>query len=168
MHIVSRNSLHEQGSPLTYHRYGLEFIKYPPLSLGEEKLCLRCVSSDKPSVSNEKTTLEQAGFRVSYSGKDVFPDSMSFSFVNVNDGLTMEALQDWKELCCDLRNGGSVSPEAYKGVLLLADLAYDNKTVIKQYTLYGVFPEEISFDSGYGTSVNAQIVNLTLSLDYWE
>lgn len=168
MHIVSRNSLTAQGSPLTYHRYGMTFLKLPPISLGDEKLSLRCISADKPSVSNEKTVIEQAGFRVSYSGKDVFPDNMSFTFVNVNDGLTVEAFQDWKEFACNLRNGGSVDPSVYKGVLQLADLAYDNKTVVKTYTLYGVFPEELSFDGGYGTSVSPQIVNLTLSLDYWE
>lgn len=168
MHIVSRSSLHAQGSPLTYHRYGMTFLKMPPISLGDEKLSLRCISADKPSVQNEKTTLEQNGFRVHYSGKDIFPDNMSFTFVNVNDGLTIEALQDWKEFACNLRTGGSVSPDVYKGVMQLADLAYDNKTVIKTYTLYGVFPEDISFDSGYGTSVSPQIVNVTFSLDYWE
>lgn len=156
------------GSPLTYHRYGMTFLKLPPIGITDENLCLRCLSADKPSVSNEKTNIEQGGFRVSYSGKDIFPDNMSFTFVNVNDGLTAEAFQDWKEFACNLRSGGSVDPSVYKGVLQLADLAYDNETVIKTYTLYGVFPEEISYDGGYGTSVSPQVVNLTLSLDYWE
>lgn len=168
MHIPSRNSLLQQGAPLTYHRYGLDFIKLPPISLSSEKLCLRCTSNDKPSVQNEKTTIEQAGFSVHYSGKDVFSGEMSFTFFDVQDGLTSQALQDWKEFCCNLRNGGSVDASTYKGVCQMADLAVDNKTVIKTFTIYGMFPTDISPSAGYSSSVDAQQWNVTFSYDYWE
>ena len=168
MHIVSRSSLTALGAPLTYHKYGMTIMNLPAIGLSEEKLVLRCLSSDKPSVSNDKTNVEQAGFRISYSGKDVYPDNMSFTFLSTGEGATIEALQMWKEYCCSARTGGSTAPSYYKATMLLSDLSYDNETVIKTYNCYGVFPEEISFSDGYGTSVEAQVVNITMSLDWWE
>ena len=168
MNIVSRNSLTQLGAPLTYHKYALSFYDLPPIGISDEQLCLRCMSADKPSVTNEKTNIEQAGFRVSFSGKDVYPDSMSFTFLSTGEGATIEALQSWKEFCCNARSGGSVAPEVYKATCAMADLAYDNKTIIKLYTCYGFFPEDINFSDGYSPSVDGQIVNVTFNLDWWE
>lgn len=167
MNIISRNSLTALGSPLTYHRYALTFLDLPTIGITDEQLCLRVLSADKPTISNEKTTVEQAGFRIFYAGKDEFSDSISFSFLSTGQGETINALQDWKELCNSTMMGGSVNPSNYKSTVLMADLAYDNETIIKTYTVYGCFPQEISFGDSYGTSVEAQTCNVTMSMDYF-
>ena len=168
MHIVSRSSLSALGAPLTYHRWGLTIMNLPAIGLSEEKLCLRCLSCDKPKVSIEKTNIEQAGFRISYAGKSSYPDNFSVSFLSTGEGATIEALQMWKEYCCAARTGGSVDPSYYKATMLCSDLSYDNKTVIKTYTCYGVFPEEVDFGDSYSESVEAQVCNVTFNMDWFE
>ena len=167
MNIISRNTLSSLGSPLTYHRYAMTILDLPAIGITDEQICIRVLSADKPTINNEKTTIEQTGFRISYAGKDEFSDSLSFSFLSTGDGETVNALMNWKEFCNSTMMGGSVNPANYKSTILLADLAYDNETIIRTYTVYGCFPQEISFGDGYGTSVEAQTCNVTMSMDYF-
>ena len=86
MRIVSRSSLTALGAPQTYHKYALEWLDFPEgLGFSSEDLTLRVLSIDRPGFSMEKTTVEQNGFRVSYAGKDNFPDSFSMTILATAD-----------------------------------------------------------------------------------
>jgi len=169
MRIVSRASLQSLGSPLTYHKYAIEWLDFPTsLGFSSEELVLRVLSLSRPGFSIEKTNVEQNGFRVSFAGKDTFPDSFSMTILSTADGVAVDLLKNWKEYCVSTRTGGSVSPDIYKATFNAHSLAYDNETIVTTDTYHGVFPTEITPSGNFDTSVDAQAYEVTWNLDYLE
>ena len=167
MYIITRQTLENQAPPKTYHRFGLEFMQLPVgIGISSEQLSLRVQTVDKPSVENEKTTVEQRGFQVHFSGKDVFSGTWEVSVYDTIDDLTKQGLWAWKERACNLRTGASVDPAMYKARCIATDLSFDNSQ-LSPYDIRGIFPQNISYSAGWGTDVSAQIMTITFSYDYW-
>ena len=168
MYIITRQTLEQQAPPKCYHKFGMEFMNLPVgLGISSEKLCLSIYTADKPSVENEKTTVEQRGFQAHFSGKDTFSGTWSVQFYDTVDEVTTQALILWKERACNLKTGASVHPTLYKARCVATDLSFDNSE-LTPYDIKGIFPQSISYGDGWGTSVSPQILAVTFSYDYWE
>lgn len=168
MYIITRSTQASQQPPKTYHKFAMDFTNMPAIGMTAEQLALRVLSASKPPVDNEKTVLEQRGFRVGFAGKDNFDMTWQCQIYDLVDNITLAGLKTWKRLASDIITGGSTDPNAYKATAILYDLSYSNASIIgATQTLYGVYLSGFQAGGQYGNDVSPQYWTATFHYDYW-
>jgi len=168
MYIITRATQAAQQPPKTYHRFGLDFVSLPAIGMSAEQLALRVQSMDKLSIDNEKTIIEQRGFRVGFAGKDIFDMTWTVNIYDLIDNVTLAGLKNWKRLASNITTGGSTDPTAYKATCIITDLSYDTSAIADAtQTAYGIYPSSIRPASQHGSDVSPQYWIVTFNYDYW-
>lgn len=153
---------------LSSHRYELLFGNIPGGGDGAI-LRLRCQQAIIPGLDNETMMVTLHGFDYNFSGKNTFPKTAAFSFVEMAKTMPVhKALLTWQEFVRGTESGNS---GGYKN-----DYAREVKmnvfdtvgTTVASFIFEKFYPQSVPDISMDGTSVTPMLVQATFAYDRFE